>query len=136
MILPTSEEIDLISKIRLERAYETFSEAEGVAKLGYWRVVVNRLFYACHYAVLGLLLKNGYTSRTLEGALAIFVTKFAANGTIDKEQDNLYRKLNSIRKNEDYDDLFCLEKEDVEALFVPTKQFIKTIENLIKNNPQ
>lgn len=40
---------------RIDRAKETLTEAEYNAKGGYYNSAVNRLYYACYYAVSALL---------------------------------------------------------------------------------
>jgi len=45
-------------KYRLERATQSFEDAMILAENGRWNSVVNRLYYACFYAVVALLLKN------------------------------------------------------------------------------
>jgi uncharacterized protein (UPF0332 family) len=54
---------------RIERAKETLIEAKDNAELGHWRVVANRLYYACFYAVNALLIKNEITAHTLSSQL-------------------------------------------------------------------
>ena len=49
---------DLV-KYRMERANETLQEARLLAKEGYYNATFNRLYYACFYAALALLAKNG-----------------------------------------------------------------------------
>ena len=43
---------------RIDRANETMKEAELLKKEGFYNAAVNRLYYACYYAVVALLLKN------------------------------------------------------------------------------
>ena len=48
---------DLIN-YRVERAYKTLHTARTLAVSGDWNAVANRLYYACFYAVLALLVKT------------------------------------------------------------------------------
>ncbi len=47
---------------RLERARETIEEARILANAARWNACVNRLYYACFYAVSTLLVKDGLAS--------------------------------------------------------------------------
>ena len=58
------EEKEVIVQYRLERAVETLAEAKDLINLSRWYGAANRLYYACYYAVSGLLIKNGYAART------------------------------------------------------------------------
>ncbi len=43
---------------RIERAQDTLEDARILAKSGRWNTCVNRLYYACFYAVSALLIQN------------------------------------------------------------------------------
>lgn len=47
------------SDYRIKRAIETISEVEKHIENGFWNTSVNRMYYACFYAVGALLVKNG-----------------------------------------------------------------------------
>ena len=123
------EEKDAIVAHRLRKAQETFAEVKGIVKMEYWHSAANRLYYACYYAVSGLLIKNGYTARTHGGVLGLFGMHFVATGIISKEQNKLYRNLFNLRQGGDYTDWFDIKEEDIIPFFEPAKQFIETIEN-------
>lgn len=42
---------DKLVKYRLERAEETLEEAEVMANMSHWKTCINRLYYACFYAI-------------------------------------------------------------------------------------
>lgn len=57
---------DLV-KYRVERADETMMEARLLATEGYYNAAFNHIYYACFYASLALLVKNGLTTSTHTG---------------------------------------------------------------------
>jgi len=128
------EEKDALVAYRLQRAHETFTEVEGNVKMKFWSAAANRLYYACYYAVLALNLQNGVSARTHGGVFGLFGKHFVETGIISKEQNKLYRKLFDLRQKGDYDDWFEVEEEDIVPNLDPAKQFIETIERLIKKN--
>ena len=85
-------------------------------------------------AMLGLLIENGYSSRTHSGAFGLFGMHFVATGIISKEQNKFFRKLFDLRQGGDYDDWFYLDETDIKPLLEPAEKFIETIENLINKN--
>ena len=127
-------ERDAIVAYRLQRAHDTFTEAKGNAEMKFWHSAANRLYYACYYAVLGLLIRFGYTARTHGGVFSLFGMHFVTTGIISKEQNKLYRKLFDLRQSGDYDDWFIVEEEDIIPMLEPTEKFIAEIENLINKN--
>jgi uncharacterized protein (UPF0332 family) len=44
---------------RIQRANETILEVETHIKNGFWNTAINRMYYACFYAVGALLVKHG-----------------------------------------------------------------------------
>ena len=122
---------DALVTIRLQRANETMSEVNGNMQLGYWRIVANRLYYACYYATTALLIKNNITAHTHEGVINQFGLHFVAKGLISKEQGKFLKQLFNLRLSGDYDDWYNIEEKDVKPLIEPAEQFITAIEGLI-----
>ena len=63
---------------RFHRAEETFEEALILAKEERWNAVINRLYYACFYAVIALLIKNNISTKLMmvrEPNLVYFLLK-------------------------------------------------------------
>jgi len=125
------EDRSVLVAIRLQRAKETLVEIEGTMHLGYWRIVANRLYYACYYAVSALLIKNALTAHTHAGVINQFGLHFVTKGLVSKEQGKFYKQLFNLRQSGDYDDWFSVDEKDVAPLLEPAKQFIETIEKLI-----
>ena len=50
--------IDDLINYRISRAFETIKEAESMIENEFWNASINRLYYACFYAVSGLLEKT------------------------------------------------------------------------------
>ena len=87
---------------RFRRAEESLEEAIILSEKNRWNAVVNRLYYACFYAVTSLLLKNDIVSQTHQGTRNLFGLRFIKTGIIDKNQGLLFSKL--------FDKIFCLVK--------------------------
>ena len=129
-----NEERDAIVMYRLQRAKETLTEAIGNAEMSFWHSAANRLYYACYYAVSGLLIKNGFIARTHGGVFSLLGLHFVTTGIISKEQNKLYRNLLNLRQGGDYDDWFNIEEGDILPLIEPTEKFIAEIEILINKD--
>jgi uncharacterized protein (UPF0332 family) len=131
----SKEEREAVVQHRLQRAKETLAEANDLIRLGHWYGAANRLYYACFYAVVGLLVNNGFTPHTHNGAFSLLGKHFVTKNIISREQNRLYRNLFDLRQDGDYSDWIIIEEDDVKPLFEPAVQFIATIESLIGNSP-
>ena len=121
--------------LRLEKAKEALIEAKEIIELKRWRVVANRLYYACFYAASALLIQNGITARTHSGVMNQLGFHFIKKGLISEEQNKLYGRLFGLRQTGDYDDWIILQEDDVIPFVEPVEKFIEEIENIIvKNN--
>ena len=49
---------------RIQRAYETLKEAQVMMRESFYNAAVNRLYYACYYAAVSLLLKYDHQPQT------------------------------------------------------------------------
>lgn len=52
------ENIEALAAYRFQRAEETLKEIPYLKQQGYYNTAVNRLYYACYYAAVALLIKH------------------------------------------------------------------------------
>jgi uncharacterized protein (UPF0332 family) len=121
-------------RYRLNRAKETISEVEVLIQNEFWNTAINRMYYACYYAIGALLVKNGVETSSHSGCRQKFGQLFVQNGKINKELARHYTELFEKRMKGDYNDFFDFDKETVIRLFEPSKVFINEIEALILNS--
>jgi uncharacterized protein (UPF0332 family) len=114
-------------RYRFQRAEEAFEEALILAKEHRWNAVINRLYYACFYAVIALLITNNIPTQTHDGARTQFGLFFIKTGIIDKEAGRLFSKLFDYRQKGDYGDLFDYNEELTMPLIEPVRDFLETI---------
>ncbi|MCD4698321.1 MAG: HEPN domain-containing protein [Bacteroidales bacterium] len=124
---------DLI-KYRMERAWDTFDDAEILVEKEKWNATINKLYYSVFYAVSALLLINDLKPTTHSGAKSNFTQYFIKNGLIPKKFGKIYSQLFTWRQKGDYTDLFDFDRQQVEPYFEPVKEFIQIIEERIKLN--
>ena len=118
-------------KYRLQKAIETIAEVETFIENKYWNTAINRMYYACFYAVGALLVKHGIEVSSHSGCRQKFGQFFVLNGKISKELAKHYTELYEKRQKGDYNDFFDFDETTVLRLFEPSKIFIKKIEELI-----
>lgn len=116
---------------RFHRAEESFEEAIILSENGKWNAVINRLYYACFYAVIALLIKNGIETQSHDGARTQFGLHFIKTSKIDKSFGKLFTKLFDYRQKGDYGDMFDYDEKIVRPLIGQVKEFIEEIKRHI-----
>jgi len=122
--------IDYIN-YRIERAYEALNDARYLAEKESWNATVNRLYYACFYAVTALLLNNNLDTKTHSGAKRRFGLHFVNTGLISMRFNELYSDLMDYRQKGDYSDFMDNDRDNVLPLINPVEEFINTIKQMI-----
>ena len=124
-----SEERALIL-YRMERADEALAEAELLLEHDHPRTAVNRLYYACFYAVSALLLTEGQSATKHSRIRALFDQHWIKSGRLPREAGKLFRRLFEERQRSDYSDLASYPPDSVKLLVVPVRQLIFSIRAL------
>lgn len=78
-------ELAVLIRYRLDRAFESIDEAKLLLQNGHFHSSVNRLYYACFYAVSGLLLTAELSSTKHSGTIALFERHWVNTGKVSKE---------------------------------------------------
>jgi uncharacterized protein (UPF0332 family) len=112
---------------------DTLKEVDVLIANKFWSTSVNRLYYACYYAVIALLIKNGIKAQTHAGARQMFGLHFIKTGLIDKELGKFYSDIFDKRQTGDYDDFVTFTEDEIRSLLPPARGLIHEIEKLISN---
>lgn len=126
------EETRTLVMYRIERAFESLEEAKILFERGHANTYVNRLYYACFYAVSALLLTKGLSSAKHSGVRSLFHQEFVKPAVIDTELGQLYDRLFDNRQKGDYADLIRFNVDEVSNWYNETQKFVKTIESIVK----
>jgi uncharacterized protein (UPF0332 family) len=126
------KEVCTLVAYRLERARESLEEAKILLEQGYANTFVNRLYYACFYAVSSLLLTKELFSAKHSRIRSLFHQNFVKVGMVNTELGQLYDRLFDNRQKADYADLFRFNPDEVRYWYDEVKKFVEFIENIIK----
>jgi uncharacterized protein (UPF0332 family) len=118
-------------RYRLSRAEETLEEARLLAENKHGNAAVNRLYYACFYAVLALLIRDGRYSSKHSGVRALFNIHFVKTGEVPKEMARIYNDLFERRQEGDYDDFIVFDAVDVQNWLSEAESFVRCISEWI-----
>lgn len=80
-MLESQQRRDLV-RYRIEKAYKSFEEAKGVAKLKFWNLTGNRLYYTVFHMASALLLDKGFTAKTHAGVMESCSLVFMSFGSL------------------------------------------------------
>jgi uncharacterized protein (UPF0332 family) len=118
-------------RYRISKARETFNEVDLHVEHKLWNTAVNRLYYACYYAVIALLMDKNIHALTHSGVRQMFGLHFVKSGLIDKDSAKFYSDIFDMRLTGDYDDYIDFKKEDVLDMIGPANELISKIEILL-----
>ena len=126
------EEIRSLVNYRLERARESIEEAKILMERGHINTFINRLYYACFYAVSALLLTKGLSSAKHSGVRSLFHQNFVKTGILNIESGQFFDKLFENRQKADYADLLRFNIDEVRYWYDETKEFVVKIEKILQ----
>ena len=115
---------------RLERAEEALEEAAVLAEMGHWNTCVNRLYYACFYAVSAALLARGLASPKHTGVRGLFNRELVRPGHVVEHNGALFNTLFESRQESDYEDLVRFSAEEVRPWLAQARDFVMALRAL------
>ncbi len=127
----TELEIKELVSYRLGNAKDTLREVGLHIENELWNTAVNRLYYACFYAVSALLAKQGIFTKTHSGTIKMFSLHFVKPGIVNEDLGIFYSKIFDMRQNADYEDFLDYEKNEVIAILKPAEELIGHIADII-----
>lgn len=123
---------DLIN-YRLKRCKETLEEVDYLIKGKFYNAAVSRLYYACYYAVVALLVQSKLEAQSHAGVKAMFSLNFLKPNIFDRELAKGFFQLFDLRHNNDYDDFCFCDEATILKMRPWADKFINEIEKLIEN---
>jgi len=124
-----------LSRFRIGRAFECIDEAAIMADKKHYNACVNRLYYACFYAVNALLASGDHSSVKHAGVRSLFNLHFVKTGIVPRELAAVYNDLFESRQESDYQDFFIVEKEAALEFIAPAERFVKYVASHLGFDP-
>jgi uncharacterized protein (UPF0332 family) len=121
---------------RLQRARETLKDARILAQAQRWNPCVNRLYYACFYAVSSLLIQEGLSSSKHSGVRSLFNRHFVKTNKVSKETARIFNDLFERRQEGDYMDFVSFKESQVQLWLSDAEAFVETIGILIEKDDE
>ena len=127
------ESRDSLIAYRIERAYDSLKEARLMARGEFYNAAINRLYYACYYMAVALLLKHNISAQTHSGVKTMLGMHFTSKGKLSISASKIFATLFEKRHSSDYDDFVYCDKEMVDELYPKAEAFIEEVKELIKH---
>jgi uncharacterized protein (UPF0332 family) len=124
---------DDLVRYRLRRAREAIEDAHILAAASRWNPCVNRLYYACFYAVSALLIQQDLSSSKHTGVRSLFNRHYVRTGKVSRELAQIYNDLFERRQESDYADFTDFEEPQVLPWITRAELFVERIAYLIEN---
>ena len=131
----TKSNEELVSH-RLQKARETLQDARILADAGRWNPCVNRLYYACFYAVSSLLIQEGLSSSKHAGVRSLFNRHFVKTSKVAKEKARIFNDLFERRQEGDYMDFVSFEESQVRPWTPEAEAFVENIAVLVETGKE
>jgi len=116
----------------MNKSREALDAARDELKAGRLSFSVNRIYYACFYAVSAILLQEKLKFKKHSGVRAAFHQHLIKTGMLDSKYRRFYDTLFNARQKGDYVELVTFEKEQVENWLRQAEKFVEAIKLLVK----
>lgn len=126
----TKEKLALV-EYRMERAKETIDEGKLLFEAGHVNAYINRLYYACFYAVSALLMLKDYSTSKHSYLRSLLHREFIKKGIIPIDLGKHYDLLFNNRQKGDYEDFADFKADEVKDWLEQTREFVNHVEAII-----
>lgn len=126
-----SEERIALSKVRLDTSKERIRFAEEIIKIGDYKTVANRSYYAVFSAMRAVLALDGFDSKKHSGVIAYFRKEYLKTDILPRELSVYIDELVEIRQGSDYDDFYIVTKSEVEEQLKNAVAFVTEVEKYL-----
>jgi len=116
------------ARYRLERSRRTLADALSLSERGSYDSAINRLYYACFYAITAVLVLKGAKPRKHTAVRSAFNRDLVNSGVVPVDKAKVYNLLFDLRLAADYQDFFEANAESVRELSDESAELISILE--------
>jgi len=127
----TNEDKQILIQLHLEKAHACLSDGEQLLALNSPSAAANRIYYAIFHAIHALFVANGINSKSHHGTNAQFHQHFIKTGLIDPKFGHFIAVMENMREKADYDIIYDVSREELEALKPVAYELVGQIEQLL-----
>ena len=128
-------------RFRLSQAQDALEDVRILLERDRRQAAVNRLYYACFYAVTALLFTEGHAAGRHRGLQVLFDRHCVASGRLPHELGRFFHRMFDQRQRGDYGKAPDFNRSDIEAWYDQARHFIARVSaeaerNLQSGNPE
>ena len=128
----TNEDRNVLKQLHLDKAHACLTDGEQLLGMGSVSAAANRFYYAVFHAIHALFVTQGIQSKSHNGTIAQFNQHFVKTGIIEPKFSHFVAVMENMREKADYDVIYDVTREDLEALRPVAYELIQKIEQLLK----
>ena len=125
------EKRDTVISLEIAKAFTTQEEVDLLVEKGYWNAAANRLYYSVFHAVSALLIHDGIRIKSHKGAGVMLNQHYIQTNKISPELGKLYRRLELMREESDYNCFYNTSPEELKKELEPARELIKPIAKMV-----
>ena len=125
------EKRDTVISLEIAKAFTTQEEVDLLVEKVYWNAAANRLYYSVFHAVSALLIHDGIRIKSHKGAGVMLNQHYIQTNKISPELGKLYRRLELMREESDYNCFYNTSPEELKKELEPARELIKTIAKMV-----
>jgi uncharacterized protein (UPF0332 family) len=114
---------DLVA-FRINKAKETFRDAQLLLEAMRWDSAANRLYYASFYMVSAYMAKQEIRVTTHSGIKSRFNQELIKTGKIEKELGVAFNKLFAMRQDADYEDFEEIDEKAIQPMAAQVQNYL------------
>ncbi len=128
----TNDDKKVLTQLHLDKAHACLKDGEQLLQLDSVSAAANRFYYAVFHAIHALFVTNGIQSKSHNGTIAQFNQQFVKTGLIDPKFGHFVALMENMREKADYDVIYDVTREDLEALKPVAYELLSITQNLLK----
>ena len=128
----TNEDKKVLTQLHLDKAHTCLKDGEQLLQMDSISAASNRFYYAVFHAIHALFVLNGIQSKSHNGTIAQFNQHFIKTGLIDPKYGHFVAVMENMREKADYDVIYDVTREDLDALKPIAYELLSIIEQLLK----
>ena len=128
----TEEDKKVLTQLHLDKAHACLEDGEKLLQMESISAAANRFYYAVFHAIHALFVTNGIQSKSHNGTIAQFNQHFIKTGLIEPKYGHFVAVMENMREKADYDVIYDVTREDLDALKPLAYELLTIIEQLLK----
>ena len=129
----TNEDKKIMLQLHLDKAHACLNDGEQLLAIDSISAAANRFYYAVFHAIHALFVAYGIITKSHHGTNAQFHQHFIKTGLIEPRFGHFLAVMENMREKADYDVIYDVTREDLEALKPVAYELTQKIESLLSD---